>query len=155
MYPSSATAGTVTAGAATSKTEMQVSLQPLAGAGPLSRCLNLDRDDWSSLDPRGGVCLQIACQCPLQPAAHSSNNFLQRGFIDEMAVMVTDRPTGPLCLPCTVLSEPSPHHKMSIWSMAQARFLEHYPTAELSITHGFPWRTFLSDDSRQVHPCSL
>ena len=30
---------------------------------------------------------------------------------------------------------------------AQARWLERYPHATASITHGFPWRTFLDDAS--------
>lgn len=49
-------------------------------------------------------------------AAATNKAAMQRGFMDEMAVLT--------------------------------RFLERYPTAQASITHGFPWRTFLSDDGR-------
>eukprot|EP01051_Picozoa_sp_SAG22_P001488 SAG22_NODE_59_length_23617_cov_252.868144_6_plen_157_part_00 len=58
-----------------------------------------------------------------RPRQATSKTSMQRGFLDEMAVL--------------------------------RRFLDRYPEAELSITHGFPWRTFLSDDGRKVSSKAL
>ena len=43
--------------------------------------------------------------------------------------------------------EPRRCCKISLIVFAQARWLERYPHATASITHGFPWRTFLDDAS--------